>query len=195
MWLQCSRALSGSRRHIAGPGFGLIGKCLSHGGFHGAAKIAAEGRPSPLSIEPMPRTSLGPWQAFLSGANNSASACWGRIRLAGIDGVCGAIAFVTIGLCCEEDRVISRSLTRQAMLDAASHIALLHMLAAFNGRRWRAGGDFCEVQRSEITNLACTPASCFMLRRWLRILVHSTALYHAFCRPLFCFLLVGCVFP
>jgi hypothetical protein len=47
------------------------------------------------------------------------AACLGRIRLAATDHVCGANTFVTIGLCVEQDRVISRSQTRQA-LEAAS---------------------------------------------------------------------------
>jgi hypothetical protein len=42
------------------------------------------------------------------------------------DGVCGANASVIIGLCPEQDRVISPSQTRQAIL------TLSHMLAAFD---------------------------------------------------------------
>ena len=44
-WLRVLLALSDWQRHMAGPGFGLISGCLSHGGLHGAAKIVAEGSP------------------------------------------------------------------------------------------------------------------------------------------------------
>jgi hypothetical protein len=43
------------------------------------------------------RTSLGGRLFAFWRQQPSASACWGRIRLAGIEGVCGANAFVMIG--------------------------------------------------------------------------------------------------
>jgi hypothetical protein len=84
---------------------------------------------------------------LLFGANNLSFSLLGRIRLAAIEGVCGANAFVMIGGWVEQDRVISRGLTRRSLSDAYPPTnTSLHMLAAFD---FTVGGDSATVQPNE----------------------------------------------
>jgi hypothetical protein len=84
---------------------------------------------------------------LLFGAENLSFSLLGRIRLAAIEGVCGANAFVMIGGWVEQDRVISRGLTRQSISDAYPPTnTSLHMLAAFD---FTVGGDSATVQPDE----------------------------------------------
>ena len=59
----------------------------------------------------------------------------GRIRLAGIDDVCGAKSFVMIGLVFEQDRVMTIDL-----LTLPPARASVTHAAAFDSRRARVGG-------------------------------------------------------
>jgi hypothetical protein len=96
-------ALSDVPRQSAGPDFGLIDGKLSHGGFARELLKLLQKRKAGERATPLPPDHAGhPWRGgrafcFLAPTNPSASACWGRIRLAGIEGVCGANAFVMIG--------------------------------------------------------------------------------------------------
>jgi hypothetical protein len=94
-------ALSDVQRQSAGPDFGLIDGKLSHGGFAGnLLKLLRKRKPGKAS-HPLPsrrcRTSLGGAGFCFLAPTNFSFSLLGRIRLAAIEGVCGANAFVMIG--------------------------------------------------------------------------------------------------
>jgi hypothetical protein len=123
--------------------------------LHGTAKIVAERKPLERATPSLQTRAGHPWgQAFCFLAPTTLSfSLLGRIRLAGIECVCGANAFVMIGSRVgEQDRVISRGLTGQ------SHIV---------------------THASRSPNLACTPASCFTVRHGS--LMAASPSFHSAC--------------
>ena len=174
-------ALSDAQRQWRGPGFGLIDGCLSHGGFLAELLklLQKEARERAYPPSRPCRTSLGPSQAFPSWRQQpQLQPAGGESGWMGLALCAGLTRLVTIGLRVQQDRVISRSQTGQ-FLTLPPTVTLLHMLAGcLRSQRWRDGGDFCEVQPSEITNLACHTRLVFYRWRCSAVLVYSTVAYH-----------------